>query len=192
MAAPALTSNIVVNQAILYMGDNQPAVTGVAPTFDSSPAGQAAATLYYPCVSTISREFNWDFARSTVMLALSGNVAPFPWAFEYLYPTGAIELWQLMPMSLPDPNNPLPLRWNVGNNIVGGMQVKVIETNVASAKAVVNNLPIESVWDPLFAEAVVRLLASEMAMAIAGKPDTSVSLLEGSGGFEQLGEMRVD
>ena len=76
---------------------NQPPVTGAAPNFDSSTAGKAAALVYTPCVRTVMRQFGWDFARNTITLEQSGNAAPYPWTFEYLYPSNGsnigVEVW---------------------------------------------------------------------------------------------------
>lgn len=184
------TSTDIVNQAIQLIGDNQPAVTGVAPNFDTSPAGKAAAALYTPTVNTVARQFGWDFARNTVVLTTSGNVAPYPWSFEYLYPSNGVQIWQLLPGSSSDPNNPLPVRWAVGNTLVASVQTKVIWSNLASASAYFNNIPSESTWDPLFRESVVNLLARGLALAINGKPDTALRMLESTEMFTKLGEMR--
>lgn len=185
-----VTSNDIANQAIQLIGNNQPPVTGNAPSFDSSPAGVALSKIYDACVATVARQWDWDLARNTVSLELSGNAAPFPWGFEYLYPTNGIQIWQIMPLSIEDPNNPLPVNWVTANNIVGGIQKKVIHANLEEALAVYNNNPNENTWDPLFRESVVRLLASELAMALAGKPDTSNDLLKSGAAFETIGEGR--
>ena len=170
-------------------GQTEP-VTGNAPTFDSSAAGVALSYLYAPAVQTVARQFGWDYQRNVVTLTASGNTAPFPWSEEYLYPTNGIEVLQLTPATLTDPNNPLPVNWVVGNATVGGVPTKVIWTNQASALAVISNQPGEALWDPLFHEAVVRLLASELATAIAGRPDTSRDTLEQAGAFMQVGMTR--
>lgn len=172
----------VVNQALQMVGDNMPAVAGVAPTFDDSTAGIAAQKLYAPAVATVGRLFEWDMARNTVALVVSG-AAPFPWALQYLYPTNGLEVWQVMPATLTDANNPLPINWVVANAIVSGAQRKVIHTNLAGAVAVYNNNPGPDVWDATFREAVVRLLASEFAMAVVGRPETSANLLESFNAF---------
>ena len=185
-------SNQVANQAIQLLGDNEPAVTGQAPNFDSSTAGIALSKLYGPVVQTVGRQFAWDMARKTVALTPSGNTAPFPWSFEYLYPPNGIEVWQLQPGNLADVNNPLPINWNVANAIIAGQQQRVVWTNLSSAYATYNNNPNENTWDSLFREAVVRLLASELAMALAGKPDVQQSNIEIGGAFENLGEQRED
>jgi hypothetical protein len=185
----AYTSNDVANQAVQLMGDNQPPVSGQAPAFDTSTAGVALSKLYAPCVRTVAKQFGWDFARSTVTLNLSGNPPPPDFAYEYVYPSG-VEIWQLLPSTIPDANNPIPVDWVVANNVYNGAQVRVIWSNLPSAVARFNNAPIESAWDDLFREAVVRLLASELATALSSKPDTAQTYLQSGGAFETLGEGR--
>ena len=184
------TSNDIVNEAIALIGGNQPAITGVAPNFDSSAAGQVAAKVYASAVATVANQFGWDFARASVALTTTGNVAPFPWTYEYGYPAGCVEVWQLTPPSLADANNPLPVDWTVGINTVSGSQVRVVWSSLASAHAVFNSNPNENTWTALFRQSVVRLLASEFAIGVAGKPDLSQTNLESAGAFERLGEMR--
>jgi hypothetical protein len=189
----AATSNDVANEALQYIGDNLPAVNGQAPTFDNSTAGVALQRFYTPVVQTVARQFGWDFARNTAALALSGNPAPSGWLYEYLYPSNGIEVWQLLPTPpFADANNPLPVNWNVGNTLVASVQTKVIWSNLANAEATYNNSPTESTWDPLFREAVVRMLASVLGMAIAGRPDLAQAYLESGAAFESIGEGRPD
>lgn len=175
-----ITSNTIVNQAIVLIGDNQPVVNGEYPNFDSSPAGVAANQLYAWVVRTSARQAAWDFSRNTSPLTPSGRPAPFPWSVEYLYPVNAVQIWQLSPLTLDDPNDPLPVNWAVANTLVGDTQTKVIHTDLVNAQAIYDNLPNESTWDPGFQEVVVRLLSSELASALAGRLDTSQSYLENS------------
>ena len=186
----AVDSNAIANQAIIAMGGNQPPVVGNAPNFDNSTAGKALAKIYTPCVATVMREWEWDFARNTIALVATGNAPPFPWTQEYSYPTNGIQVWQLAPAALADPNNPLPINWEIANAVVGGIQQRVVHTNLANAIVIYNNNPSEATWDTLFREAVVRLLASELAIAIAGKPETSQLMLESGSAFESLAEQR--
>jgi hypothetical protein len=140
----------------------------------------------------VGRQFAWDMARNTVALTLSGNPAPFPWSFEYLYPTNGIEVWQIHPNVVADANNPLPQSWNIGNAVVAGQQQRVVWANLAAAYCTYNNNPNENTWDSLFREAVVRLLASELSMALAGKPDAAEGYLQSGAAFETIGEARED
>lgn len=185
-----ITSNTIANQALQMVGDNMPTVTGEAPTFDDSTAGVALQWLYTPCVQTAARQFAFDFARNTVGLTLSPNAAPHPWIYEYVYPTNGVEVWQIMPASDADPNNPSPTNWLPANAVVNGTQQRVIHTNVQDAKAVFNNAPGPEAWDALFRESVVRLLASELAIAINGAPETSKVMQDGALGFVGIAKTR--
>lgn len=187
----AITSNDIANAALQAIGDNGPQVTGQNPTWDNSTAGVALQKLYTFCVQTVARQFGWDFARNLVTLTLTGNAAPIGYLYEYGYP-GQVEVWQLVPPTQSDPNNPTPVDWNVGNALVASVQTKVIWSNLQGALAYYNNNPSEAVWDPLFREAVVRLLGSELSIALNGRPDTAEGLLNSGGAFESIGEMRPD
>jgi hypothetical protein len=121
---------------------------------------------------------------------LTGNTAPFPWTYEYVYPVNAVQIWQIIPSSVSSVNNPLPTRWNVANDEVSAQQIRVILTNIPSAQAVYANMPSENTWDSLFRAAVVRLLASGFSMALAGRPDSMEALLQSGASFESIGETR--
>ena len=188
---PESPSAAVVNQAIQLIGNNQILpVTGAAPNFDSSTSGVAAANLYAPCVRTVLREFGFDFSRNTVALTLTGNPAPFPWTYEYNYPPNGVQVRQVTPQSVADPNNPIPVNWEVANDIVNGQQVRVVLCNLENAQAVYTNQPVETAWDDTFREAVVRLLASELAMALEGRPETMTEMFESSAQFTQIAAQR--
>lgn len=171
------TPTIIVNRALFLQGNKVPEVSGSYPDFDTSTAGIAAKWLYPEAVKTIGGLFNWDFARKTAALSLSGNVAPSPWAFEYLFPAEALQVWQVRPATFVDPNYPIPTTWVRANAVVSGSQVSVIQTDVAGALAVYNNNPVPGTWSPGFTDAVVRWLASAFAMALSGRPETQQNIL---------------
>lgn len=187
------TSQTVANQAINLMGNNTPAVTGQAPTFDSSPAGEALAVLYVPSVQAVMREFGWDFARRifTPSQTVNSPIEALPgYGFEYLYPPFSLEIWQLINPLNTDVNDPLPTTWTVGNTLVAGVQTKVIWTDVVNAQLVLNNNPTEATWDSLFQEAVARFLASKLAMTLSARPDTEQSFLSSASAAGKANETR--
>lgn len=186
------TSTTIVNRAINLIGGDQKPVTGQWPNFDDSAAGQAANILYQGAVQTAGRKHGFDFSRNQVTLALTANAAPMGYLFEYLYPTNGIQVRQLIPTADAgtDPNDPLPVNWTVGNATVAAAPTKVIWTDLDDALALITNQPPEALWDALFTEEVVRLLASELAQAIEGKPDTAQANLETSAAFGSAGESR--
>lgn len=176
------TSTSVANEAILLIGNNQPLVTGVAPTFDGSTAGIALSQIYVPTVQELQRQFTWDASRRTVGLIPSGNAGPYPFGYtgEYIYPANGIEVWEIQPQVPVDLNDPLPSQWTVGNTLVSGTQTKVIWTSQTAPYATYNNSPSEATWDVGFLEAVVRAIAAKLAVAIAGKPDTAQYMAQSS------------
>jgi hypothetical protein len=173
-------SNAVANQALQLIGDNQPRVTGQSPTFDNSTAGKALQSIYAPTVAAVQRQHGWDASRRIAALVASGNAGPYfaGYTGEYLYPSNGIEIWDIQPQVPADLNDPLPTQFTVGNTLVAGVQTKVIWTSVAAPYATYNNNPAESTWDALFLEAVVRALASKLALALAGKPETSSTMAQ--------------
>ena len=129
--------------------------------------------------------------KNVASLALSGNAAPFPWAFEYIYPALAVQVWQLAPPVLADANNPLPVEHVVGNALVASVSTKVIWSNQSAAKVIFNGLPPVSTWDSGFRAAVVRLLGSIFAIGGSGKPDLAQTTLEAYGAFAQAAAERT-
>lgn len=189
----ALTSNDIANEALLLIGGNQPVVTGQNPTWDDSTAGKALTYLYTPAFRAVLRTFGYDFARSTVALVLSGNVAPFPYALEYAYPSQGVEVGAIF-TAADDVLNPLPYNYSVGNAVVSGTQQRVIWAEAALVNAICRftNQPTEATIDDLFHQSFVRLLASALVMAIAGKPDVAQGMLASGDAFERLAETRQD
>ena len=182
------TAADIVNEALQLMGDNETTpVTGVAPTFDSSRAGIAARQLYLPTVTAVARAGDWDFERAYTALATSGNVPPDPWLYEYVYPATAVRVWQVLPATITDQNDPLPTSYVVGNTVVAGVTTKVIWTDIAVARAVIANVPGENLWDALFHQAVVRALAASLAIALAARNDTARDRFSESVQFMQAG-----
>lgn len=191
----ALAPADIVNRAIELIGNNvggngvKP-ISGNLPTFDGSATGIAAGILYPEAVQTVAREFGWDFSRNIVPLQLTGNQAPLGYTFEYAYPTNGIQVRQIVDPAQADPNDPLPIRWTVGNTGVNGILTKVIWCSVTNAKASFTNQPPEATWDPGFTAAVVRFLASGLAMALMGRPETQKDMAQASATVMSAAEAR--
>jgi hypothetical protein len=182
----------IVNRAIVLMGgfDSNTPLTGTPETnFNGTPLGIAAAVIYGDVVQTVGKQFGWDFSRNVVTLVGTGNPPPFNFAFEYLYPTSGIQVRQIM-LPMNDPFNPIPVTWTIGNTTIAGIVTKVIWTSAAAALAVITGQPQESLWDPLFVEAVVRGIASALGMGAAGRPETAQLELERSGAILAVGKTK--
>jgi hypothetical protein len=181
-----MTREDVVNRALEQIGA-QTQITSLFPP-DGSSTAEAASVLYYGAVDMVLREANWDSARTTAPLATAtGGTVPKPWIFEYLYPSDCVQVRQIMSPSF-DPNDPRPLRCAVAIDV--GLGKKVILASIADALAVYTVRPTEDEWDAILTEAIVRTLASSLAMAMAGRPDFSRTKLEEAIQIAQLGERR--
>lgn len=174
------TAADLVNRALLEIGA-QAQVTGVNPTFDATPYGNAAGILYSPAVNFLLRQQDWEFALVKAPLVLVGNSYPF--AFSYVYPVDCQRIRQIYPTTW-DLDDPQPITWSFDAQVLSGVETRLILTDVENAIiAYTTNELIEDQFDPVFQEALVRLLASEDAMGLAGRPDFAAKMLEWSGGI---------
>lgn len=187
---PVVSADIA-NQALQLIGNNQPILSGTPGNFApaNTPAAKAMNILYTPTYKAIARQFGWDFTRSTVALQLSGNAAPYPWSYEYKYP--GIQVWSIF-SSADDPNNPIPYNFNVGNALVSGVQQRVVWATLQNAMCRFNNAPNENTMDDDFIQAFVGLLSNAVAIALAGRPDMAMAMIQRGNAFEQIGESRSD
>lgn len=202
----------IVNQSLQQIAA-QASVSGPNPTFDGTAAGNAAGILYTPCVNLLLRTQDFEFSRKTVGLSgsigvailtnvglallantgapilaggLSGYLTPqYPWQFAYLYPSDCIRIRSVLPATW-DKNDPQAVRWSEVEMNVSGLPTRAIQTNVPSAVLTyTSNAITEDDWSPDFREVVVRTLASELVMALGGRPDLSAKMLQQAGGILQ-------
>lgn len=175
---PSLTPLKVVNRALVEIAQGVPLASGnPGSNFDGSPNGVYAAQLYAGAVQMLLRQQDYEFSRGFVNLVASGNPPAPGWAYSYTYPAAATRIRQILPAGA-DPNDPQPVRWNVGDD---GTTV-VIWTNVPGALACITTAVVdEADWDSMFTEQMVRYLGSQLAIPVAGRPDFSEKMLDWSG-----------
>lgn len=185
------TAADVANRALAQIAA-QYTLTGAPGTlFDGSVVGQAAALLYQPAVLTILRAQDWEFSRASVALTSTGLTPPYPWGGEFLYPADCVRVRQVAPAALTDPNNPFAVTWDVGERLIAAVPTRVIWCNIPTPLLWYTTSAVtESDWDSLFAESVVRLLGSELAVALGGRIDLSRKMLGDSGDLAGTGRDR--
>ena len=182
------TAATIVNQALQQIAA-QATVSGVNPAFDGSAAGNAAGILYQPAVQLLLRQTDYEFSRMDAALALS-PVIPYPWSYAYLYPSDCLKIRSVKPATW-DLNDPPPVRWTEMEASVGGIPTRIIGCNIIGAVLTYTTANVsEGEFDSIFQETLVRLLASELVMALSGRPDFSGKLLEQSGGLVGQGPGR--
>jgi hypothetical protein len=117
------------------------------------------------------------------------SAAPMPpWLYSYAYPSDALAVWRILPQLGNAPQG-IPIfpyanygmmpgslqletstRFNVGSDKDGGgNQIKIVLTNTTQAMAIYCvSVSDPNLWDALFAEAMVKALASKLALSLSG------------------------
>jgi hypothetical protein len=180
----------IVNRSLVEIA-GQATVSGTLPTFDGSPAGIAAGTVYASAVAELLRNQDWEFARLDTILNLYPNSAPYGWACAYEYPADCLRVRQIKPLTW-DMNDPQPVRWSVSEADVAGVGItKCILTNTVDAVMTYTTSDVtEDQWDSMFTETMVRYLGSILAMGIGGRPDFSQKMMQSAGGLMDAGRDR--
>lgn len=181
MSGSGTTSTAIANRAVAEIA-GQAQVAGLWPNFTG--AGNVSGycnILYQGVVNMVARQQDYECFRAFASLVPTGNPAPAPFSYEYVYPPDCLKIRQIVPSTY-DKNDPQPIQWSV----LAGSGERVIATDVPPNEAQLvytTSYPnvTEAEWDSLFQEAVVRVLASELSMAIAGRPDFSRVMLEQGG-----------
>lgn len=164
---------------------------GVAITAASAGAGIHTATQFFSSIFAT----NSFTAGQAVRFSTTGTL-PIGYAISttyYVLPTGLNE--SVFAVATTPGGAPIV----AGSAGIGTQTVfpvvtapmRVILSNVATASLVYTTSNVtEDMWDASFQEAVVRLLASELAMALGGRPDLSRVMLGQAGSILQSGEAK--
>ena len=154
---------------------------------DGSVEGAACGVIYQSVIDATFRMSTWDFATKELALTASGSTPPTPWEFEYLYPSDAVQIKQIRTNFVGFTFNVQPIRWAVASNLT---PTKVIWCDTANAVAVYTFRSPESEWDTMFIETAVKMVASKLAMALAGRPDYAKELLDEAMQMATMAESR--
>ena len=135
----------------------------VGSLFDGSRAARAALTIYGQTRDSLLRTGDWDFARKTAGLNVSGSAAPAPWSYSYAYPSDSLRVRDLIVAAF-DPLNPIPSRWVIANDPAAG---KVILSATAYANIVYTfKCTNPMLWESSFVEALAASLGRRLALLL--------------------------
>lgn len=157
---------------------------------EATPQGTSAALFYTPCREQLLRAAQWGFARKTLTLNELGNqwnnTSIYPWPFRYAYPPDCLKLRYILPVpprlpagsSVPVVGYPaiFPLtgpsrtnRFVVSVDDASGIDQKCVLANVCNAMGVyTKNVSNPAMFDPLFSEALVQMLAYKFIVPLSG------------------------
>lgn len=159
-------------------------------SFDEPSAEAVYCKMFYdPMRKALLRSAHWGMARQQQQLSLLGSLdqgtSDYPWLYKYEYPPNCLKVRYLL-QNPQAPNNSLatpipgtfsgtwqgPSRKNrflIGSEGIGADARRIILSNVPSAIAVITaDVTNTDVFDDLFAEAFVQMLASKLVIPVSG------------------------
>lgn len=192
-----MTSAIdIANQALSLAG----ARSIITSFSEQIPEGQQCTIWYEQDRQWLLRKFNWGFARrqdALSLLATAPGVAPqpatnlpwpfMPWSYAYQYPSDCVRFRSILPTynaspvqpqvyALPQP--PVPFLVSSFRNDAGNV-VESIFTNQTQAFGIwTRDLTDTTLFDAMFVEALSHLLASHLAIPLAGDKALANSLFQ--------------
>jgi hypothetical protein len=176
-----MTSSLDITKRALAQIGTHSQITSMA---DGSEEATYANLLYAPLRDFLLAEGDYDFSLQTALAVLNGAFA-VPWTFSYQYPSAALRIRSLIPVTF-DPFDPV----SVDFNVFGNGAAKFIATNTSIASVVYTYSPLEDVWDPIFTEAFTRLLGSALAFALQNRIETSKEKLSEALNFAGIANLR--
>jgi hypothetical protein len=174
------TNITITNAALAQIGTHSQIISMV----DGSEEARYANLLYLPLKDFLLTEGDYDFSSMSENAVLIG-VTGVPWGFSYAYPTGALRIRSLTPISY-DEFNPLSIEYN----ITSALGIKYIFTKVQVSKVVYTYSAPEDTWDPIFTEAFTRFLGSALAFALENRIEASKEKLSEALNFAGIANLR--
>jgi hypothetical protein len=179
----------ICNLALREIGWPRP----IGSIFEGSPAARAALDVYSETRDEVIRTGIWPFARRDAVLTLLKGppppggynvVQPWssfyplpPYAYEYGYPSDALEITAIIrpPGLLPD-LDPKPANFTVANDqvTIGGVATptRVVLTNVGGAIAIYKGRVTNPLsWPPDFIGTLAAALKPKIALGLARNLD---------------------
>lgn len=172
----------VAREALAQIGTR----SKIASLDDGSAEAQYINLLYGPIRDFLLVDGDYDFALTHVGLVAITTPPPFPWAVAYEYPVGAeaLRIRQLIPENY-DPLDPRPVEWN----ITGGTG-HFIYASRPIVRALITFRATEDLWDAMFRQSMVRMLASALAFALENRIEASKVKLDEALGFAGIAKLR--
>lgn len=138
--------------------------------------------LYYEsCVKTLLRLFPFNFSIKKVQVAVVSDISKYDWTYVYLYPSDCIYLLEVTATpsknAVGDPSNSNGIFYSktlkdselfdIGRS--SDSNKKIIYSNVKNAYIVYTSyIEDTTLYDPLFRECLVYMLASKLSYSLAG------------------------
>lgn len=171
----------LTNRALATIGTR----SQISSLTDGSPEANYANILYTGLRDFLLREGDHDWSVREDSAVPIIPAPPHPWLFAYICPSDAIRIRQILNTSS-DLLDPQPFEWNV----IWRANAREILTKQEATGILLTFAPLEDIWDPIFTEAFVRLLASSLAFALENRIEASREKLSEALSFAGIANMR--
>jgi len=153
----AVSSQVqICNLALGYIGH----ANTIQSLSENSTAAIRCNLVYEQSRDSLIRSFDWNFARTSVTLALSGT-APGHWSYSYAMPSEALAIRYIFDAAY-DPQTNRSYPYELGTN---DGETKLIWTDTETAQAVYTRvIRDEAILPELVVDALALKIASEIAM----------------------------
>ena len=148
----------VANEVLTLLGES-----AIMALTDDSDRARAVSRLYTPTLDQALRSHDWNFARMRAVLARLTAVPEFGYSFMYQLPQNPLCLRVLTTNLRADE------AWEIETYVTADAtaQYRVILTNASAIEIrFIARVTSPTLWDPLFADAMVHELARRVAYAI--------------------------
>jgi hypothetical protein len=177
----SLNNIVVTNQALAEIGTR----SQIIDLNDGSQEANYANLLYNPLRDFLLREGDYEFASSPVVPTAIATPS-FPWLYAYQYPLDCVRVKQLIPAGF-NILDPQPVEFNIANS--AATRAIVTKQEVAIMVYTTNGVS-EAFWDPMFTEAMVRMLASALAFALENRIELSNEKLQEAVNFAGMASLK--
>ena len=158
----AIDKVTIGNMALSHVGADS-----TIESFEEKSAEANAVELWYDLARKETLEaFNWNFARTTLIMALHAEAAPEAlWDFRYQYPSDALKIREME-----NPAGKLADRVSFTIQLDSTKSTKTILTNLEDAVAIYTfDLETTALFSSHFIQTLSRLLASRIAQQLTNK-----------------------
>ena len=175
-----MTQLDVAREALAQIGTR----STIASLNDKSAEATYVNFLYGPIRDflLVDGDYDWSMIPAVLVELAQPN---FPWVASYPYPVNALRIRQLLPL-VPDPLDPHPIAWNVIN--IGGP--RLIYASEKVGECLYTAPASEDLWDAMFRQSFVRMLASALAFALENRIEASKVKLDEALGFAGVAKLR--
>jgi hypothetical protein len=177
-----MTTNIdITNRALAEIGTRS-VITSMT---DGSQEALYANLLYNGLRDFLLREGDYEFASTPIVPVAIAAPLP-PWLYGYQYPTDCVRVKQLIPVGY-NLMDPVPVEFNIANS--ASARAIVTKTQTAFLVYTANSV-VETLWDAMFTESFVRMLASALAFALENRIEASNAKLQEAINFAGMASLK--